>query len=98
MDAGDKVPAELKTEIEGKVKAIRDVLATASVEDLKQETQELSLALQKIGQHMYGQGQPGQPGGPEGPEGPGPQTPPNTGGPDNANPQDTGPVEGEVVE
>lgn len=96
-DAGDKVPAELKTEIEGKVKAIRDVLETASVEDLKAKTQELSLSLQKIGQHMYGQGQPGASaaGGPDGGTNSGPQG--SQGGPAEG-PSDTGPVEGEVVE
>jgi len=88
-DAGDKVTAEVKQEVEGKIKAVRDVLATASSEELKQKTQELSLAMQKIGQAMYssgtspsgeasGQAEPG-------PE-PGPQPPPE------------GPVEGEVVE
>jgi len=53
-DAGDKVPSDLKKEIEDKVKSIRDVLQTASSEDLKQKTQDLSLSLQKIGQYMYG--------------------------------------------
>jgi molecular chaperone DnaK len=60
-DAGDKVPEDVKNEIEREVKDIRDVLETASVEELKQKTQDLSMSLQKIGQHMYGQeGQPQQ--------------------------------------
>ncbi len=87
-DAGDKVPAEVKTDVEAKVKDLRDVLQTASAEDLKKKTQELSDAMIKIGQNMYGQqeqGQPGQPGN-ENPSGP------------NDNKTDTGPVEGEVVE
>ena len=58
-DAGDKVPEDLKKEIEEKVKSIRDNLQTDSVETLKQKTQELSLALQKIGEYIYKQG--GQP-------------------------------------
>ena len=53
-DAGDKVPQDLKSEIEQKVKDIRDNLQTASMDDLKQKTQALSDTLQKIGQHMYG--------------------------------------------
>jgi len=53
-DAGDKVPQDLKKEIEDKVKGIREVIQTASVEDLKQRTQDLSMSMQKIGQHMYG--------------------------------------------
>ena len=62
-DAGDKVPADVKTEVETKAKSLKDVLQTASVDELKQKTQELSTAMQKIGQAMY-QGQPGQEGQP----------------------------------
>jgi molecular chaperone DnaK len=95
-DAGDKVPTELKTNIEAKVKAIRDVLQTASTEDLKQKTQDLSMEMQKIGQFMYGQGtQPGQQPdngqpGPNPNQDQGPQTDPN-----GSNGND--PVEGEVL-
>lgn len=95
-DAGDKVPADVKTEIETKVKALRDVLQTAPVEDLKNKTQELSLSLQKIGQAMYGQnGQPGATGPQGNPAGSGPQQ----SGPSDGDTQNNsnGPVEGEVV-
>lgn len=95
-DAGDKVSKELKGEVEEKVKAIREVLATASTEDLKQKTEDLSQSLQKIGQAMYGsQGQSG----PQGSQPGGPQPPPS-GGPDqDGGPRDKGEVkEGEVVE
>ena len=98
-DAGDKVTAELKTEIEGKVKALREVLQTASVDDLKSKTQDLSLSLQKIGQAMYG-----QQGGTDGGQGPQPQDGNNNGSSGNAGPQGqnnsgntNGPVEGEIV-
>ncbi|KKS43641.1 MAG: Chaperone protein DnaK [candidate division CPR1 bacterium GW2011_GWA2_42_17] len=57
-DAGDKVSAEVKKEVEEKVKALRDVLETASTEDLKSKTQELSQVLQKVGAAMYQQNQP----------------------------------------
>ncbi|KKU31997.1 MAG: Chaperone protein DnaK [candidate division WWE3 bacterium GW2011_GWA1_46_21] len=83
-DAGDKVPADVKSEIEGKVKVLRDVLATASGDDLRSKTQDLSLALQKIGQAMYGQGGGQQPDS-------GDDKKDDKGGSD-------GPVEGEVVE
>ncbi len=53
-DAGDKVPAEIKTEIEEKVKALREVIPTASPEELKPKMEELSTAMQKIGSAMYG--------------------------------------------
>ncbi len=81
-DAGDKVPEDTKKEIEDKVKDIRDNLSTASVEDLKQKTQDLGTVMQKIGEHLYkDQPQPGQ-------EEPKPE--------DNQTNEE--PVEGEVVE
>ncbi|HDQ88746.1 MAG TPA: molecular chaperone DnaK, partial [candidate division WWE3 bacterium] len=52
-DGGDKIPAEIKTEVEEKVKSVRDVLQTATKEELDTKTQELSLAMQKIGEHLY---------------------------------------------
>jgi molecular chaperone DnaK len=94
-DAGDKVPADVKKEIEDKVKAIRDNLQTASTDELKQKTQDLSNAMQKIGQYMYGsqngQGQNGQPG--QGPQG----QPNQPGQGPNGNPNNDEPVEGEVL-
>lgn len=54
-DAGDKVPADIKTDVETKVKELRAVLQTTSVEELKQKTQVLSDAMMKIGQAMGGQ-------------------------------------------
>lgn len=90
-DAGDKVLPDLKAEIEGKIKAVRDILQTGSAEELRVKTQDLSTALQKIGQNMYGQDGGAGTGGDNG-TGAGPQQP---GGTDDSN---TGPVEGEVVE
>ncbi|MEK7565756.1 MAG: molecular chaperone DnaK, partial [Patescibacteria group bacterium] len=52
-DGGDKVPAEIKTEVEEKIKALKDILDTGSKEDLETKTKELSDSLQKIGQAMY---------------------------------------------
>jgi len=57
-DAGDKVPEDVKKDIEEKVKSIRDGLQTDSNDVLKQKTQELSSALQKIGEHLYKQSGP----------------------------------------
>jgi len=93
-DAGDKVPADVKTDVENKVKDIRAVLQTASAADLKQKSQALSDAMMKIGQQMYGQGQPGAS---PNPTGAGPQPGPDNGGSNEPkNPNE--PVEGEVVE
>ncbi|OGK28706.1 molecular chaperone DnaK [Candidatus Roizmanbacteria bacterium RIFCSPHIGHO2_02_FULL_40_9] len=52
-DDGDKVPAELKKDIEEKIKSLKDILSKDSKEDLEQKTQELSDALQKIGEELY---------------------------------------------
>lgn len=52
-DAGDKVPADVKTDVESKVKALRESLPTASIEELKEKTKTLSDAMLKIGEHMY---------------------------------------------
>lgn len=51
-DAGDKVPAELKTEIEDKMKALKDILESGSKEDIDSKSSDLSTSLQKIGEHM----------------------------------------------
>ena len=92
-DAGDKVPVDLKKEIEDKVIALRAVLASASTEELRTKTQDLSVSLQKIGQHMYGQegnaqGGDTSGGGNSGSDG-------DNSGDDN--PKNDEPVEGEVV-
>jgi len=49
-DAGDKVPAETKTAIEEKIKALRDVIAKPDVsqEELKTASEALSTEVQKI--------------------------------------------------
>ncbi len=87
-DAGDKVPADVKKEIEDKVKDIKDNLQTSSAEILKQKTQELSLSMQKIGQYMYKQDEQA------GTEN---QNPQDETGKDNKDKKEE-PVEGEIVE
>jgi molecular chaperone DnaK len=56
-DAGDKVSAEIKKEIEEKIAALKAILETGTKEDLEEKTKDLSDSLTKIGQAMYGQGQ-----------------------------------------
>ena len=51
-DAGDKEPAEVKSEVEEKVKGVKDVLESGSKEDIEKATSELSTSMQKIGEHM----------------------------------------------
>ena len=51
-DAGDKVPADVKTEVEEKIKAVKDA-KDASIDDLKAKADALAESLQKIGSAMY---------------------------------------------
>ncbi len=63
-DGGDKVPEEVKKEVEEKVQALKGVLETGTKEDLETKTKDLSNSLQKVGQAAYqsqqAQGQPAQ--------------------------------------
>lgn len=60
-DAGDKVPAEVKDEINKKVQALKGAANGQDAAAIRQATEELSANLQKIGQAMYNQGKDGQP-------------------------------------
>jgi len=52
-DAGDKVPAEVKTDVEAKVKAVRDAVGINDTAAIKTATEELQSAMQKIGEAVY---------------------------------------------
>jgi molecular chaperone DnaK len=52
-DGGDKVPVEVKSKVEDKIKGLKDVLETGSKEDLEAKTKELSETLSSIGEAMY---------------------------------------------
>ncbi|NTU65872.1 MAG: Hsp70 family protein, partial [Chloroflexi bacterium] len=54
-DLGDKVPADVKNEVEAKAAALKGILETGSVEDLKRQTDDLAQSVQKIGASMYQQ-------------------------------------------
>ncbi|MHB8630851.1 MAG: molecular chaperone DnaK [Candidatus Limnocylindria bacterium] len=90
-DAGDKVPADVKTAVEEQVAAVRDALKTDDAEKIKSAADALRQTSTKIGEAMYkaeqtAQAQPGQPEGePAG----------ATAGPDHKDP-DT--IEGEFKE
>lgn len=60
-DAGDKVPKDLKEEIEKKIKTLKESLEKGTGEEIEEKTKDLSDSLQKIGQNMYQQqNQPNQ--------------------------------------
>jgi molecular chaperone DnaK len=86
-EQGDKVPDDLKGEVDVKVKAVRDALQGSDTEAVRRTMGELSDTMQKIGAAVYGQAG-GPPPGTEG-EG-GPDAP--SGGPEE------GTVEGEYRE
>ena len=88
-DAGDKLDAAIKTEVEEKITALKAILDSGSKEDLEAKTKELSDALQKIGEAAYKQGEQAQ----EQPEIEKEEKEGSAG-----SPQEDKPVEGEVVE
>jgi molecular chaperone DnaK len=52
-EAGDKVDAALKEDVESKIKDLQAILENGSKEDLESKTSALSEALQKVGEVMY---------------------------------------------
>jgi len=52
-DGGDKVPADVKTEVEEKIKAVKDVQGKDDKSAIETASRELSTAMQKIGQAVY---------------------------------------------
>jgi molecular chaperone DnaK len=84
-DLGDKVPADVRQEVDGKIAAVRSALQGKDLDSLRRSSQELAQSLQKIGAAVYGQaGATAQ--------SPGGQEPPPPGKPDE------GTVEGEFRE
>jgi len=57
----DKIPSDLNQEVENKIQAVRSALQGTDTNAVRQATQELSEAMQKIGAAVYGQ-QPPPPG------------------------------------
>ncbi len=64
----DKIPSDLNQEVEQKIAAVRSALQGTDINSLRQATQELSDAMQKVGTTIYQQ-QPPPPGGEAPPEG-----------------------------
>lgn len=81
-DVGDKVSAGVRSEVEDKVKAVRDALSSNDMTLLRSATAELESAMQRIGQDVYSQNGATAGAGPQGP----------------ASESDSGTVEGEYRE
>ena len=77
-DQAEHVPADLKSEVEGKIAALRSALTSAGVDQIRSAMNELSESMQKIGAAAYGQAGSEVPPGGEG-EGPGEGAPPEEG-------------------
>ena len=56
-ELGDKISAEIKKEVEEKTEALKKVIETDNLEEIKIKTQDLSQAIQKIGAEAYRQAQ-----------------------------------------
>lgn len=52
-DGGDKVPADVKTDVEEKIKALKEIAPGGPIDEVKAKTEELSGAISKIGESMY---------------------------------------------
>ena len=87
---GDKITADLKSEVEGKIAATRSALQGADISYIKSALQALNDSMQKIGAAVYQQSTP-PPGGGTGEAG-------STGGGTPPPPKDEGTVEGEFRE
>ena len=62
-EAGDKVPGGIKSEVEGKMAAVRSALQSVDSAQIRRATEELELALQQVGQAVYSHSGATQPGG-----------------------------------
>jgi molecular chaperone DnaK len=55
QDAGDKISASLRAEVEEKIKAVRDALAGSDVTRVRSAADDLERTMQRIGQEAYSQ-------------------------------------------
>jgi molecular chaperone DnaK len=60
-EAGDKISSDSKKEIEEKIGALKKVKDSDNIEEIKNKTSELSLAIQKIGAELYQKAEPEKP-------------------------------------
>jgi len=58
-EQGEKIPAELRSEVEGKVAETRSVLDSGDADTIRHAADALQTSMQKVGQAVYGQASPG---------------------------------------
>ena len=92
LDNADNIPGDLKSEVEGKVAALRSALQNDDIARVEATLNELQESLQKVGQAVYSQAGAGA--------GPGdmPPPPPGAEGPTTDTPNDDDTVEGKFRE
>ena len=61
QDNADKIPADLKTEVEGKIAAVRSALSGGDIAAITAASNELQEAMQRVGQAVYAQPGAGAP-------------------------------------
>ena len=83
-EMGDQLPAAARENVELKVKAVRQALATDDVARIKQSTAELNAAIQAVGAQMY--------------QGAGPSTPPPSGSAGRGQGEEGDVIEGDFSE
>ena len=88
----DKVPEDLKVEVQGKIDALKTAVAANNVAEIQTATNELNSALQRLGEMVYSQSTDPGTGGSDAAEGPGPD------GTTEGDADDGGTVEGEFRE
>jgi len=62
QELGDKVPADVKTKVEEKVKALKDAIASDNTQSMKAAMEDLQKEVMAMGQAMYSQPEGGAPG------------------------------------
>jgi len=92
-DNADKVPEDLKTEVQGKIDALKAAIASNSTPEMQTATTELNSALQRLGEIVYSQSDGPVDGGPVPEEGA-----PGSDGTADGSVDDEGTVEGEFRE
>ncbi len=52
-EMGDKVPAEMRADVESKLNALKDAMKGREIDPIKRRIDDLQQALMKIGEHAY---------------------------------------------
>ena len=61
-EQGEKIPADLRVEVEGEVAQVRSALQSGDINQIRRKVDEPQASLQKIGAAVYGQTRGGQQG------------------------------------